>query len=90
MTPWLLLALLTAGINLSIFILVRGRWDRLLPPLALAAVIGSIAGNALGEAMGVGALRIGDFHLLTASLVAQLAMLAATLLFVLAPSRRTG
>ena len=90
MTPWLVLAFVTAGINFSVFILVRARWDRRVPLLALAAVIGAILGNGLGDATGLEAIRIGDFNLLSASVVAQLAMFAATLVSMLAPARRAA
>ncbi|MFN2483993.1 MAG: hypothetical protein ABR509_03540 [Candidatus Limnocylindria bacterium] len=89
MSPWLVLSLLTAGINLSIFLVIRGRWDRLAPMLALAAVVGAMVGNALGDATRVEAVRIGDFNLVAASVVAQLGMLATLLLTVLGPQRRT-
>ena len=88
MSPWLVLSLLTAGINLSIFLLFRGRWDRIVPMLALAALVGAMVGNALGDATRVEAVRIGDFNLLAASVVAQLGMLATLLLTVLGPQRR--
>ena len=89
MSPWLVLSFLTAGINLSIFLLIRGRWDRQVLLLALAALVGTIIGNAVAMTTGVEALRIGDFNFISASVVAQLGMLAATLLSVLGPVRKT-
>ena len=46
-----------------------------------------VVGNAIGERIGFDLLRIGDFRLLAASVVAQLAMLAAVLLAALGPRR---
>lgn len=86
MTPWLLLVAMVAAINLSAFIALRGRWDRMLLPLAVAAVIGTAAGNAIAQRTGLEVVRIGDFHLLAASVVAQLTMLATDLLGHLGPS----
>ncbi len=43
MTPWLLLSVLVALANLFAFILVRGRWGSLVPFLALASLIGTMA-----------------------------------------------
>jgi hypothetical protein len=86
MTPWLLLVAMVAAINLSAFIALRGRWDRMLVPLGVAAVIGTMAGNAIADRTGLEVVRIGDFHLVAASVVAQLAMLATDLLGHLAPS----
>jgi hypothetical protein len=87
MSPWWLIAPLVAGINLFAFVAVRGHWDRLLPVLALAAGIGVAAGDAIGGATGLELIRIGTFHLVAASVGAQLAMLAVVLLTALAPLR---
>jgi hypothetical protein len=87
MTPWLLLTAFTATLNLLAFIWIRGRWGRLVPFLALASVLGAMLGNAIGERIGFDLLRIGDFRLLAASIVAQLAMLAVVLFGTMAPRR---
>jgi hypothetical protein len=80
MGPWIVLSTLVAAINLFVFIALRGRWGRLVPLLALASLAGTVAGNAVGGRTGLELVRIGDFHLLAASVLAQLAMLAVTLL----------
>jgi hypothetical protein len=87
MTPWMVLTAFVAAINLSAFILLRGRWDRRLPILAVASLLGTIAGNAIGGRTGLEVVRIGDFHLVAACLGAQLAMLATDLLAHLGPTR---
>jgi hypothetical protein len=87
MTPWLLLTAFTAALNLLAFIWIRGRWGRVVPFLALASVLGAMLGNAIGERIGFDLLRIGDFRLLAASIVAQLAMLAVVLFGTMAPRR---
>ncbi|HEX5397136.1 MAG TPA: hypothetical protein VFX74_08625 [Candidatus Limnocylindria bacterium] len=87
MTPWLLLTAFTATLNLLAFIWIRGRWGRVVPFLALASVLGAMLGNAIGERIGFDLLRIGDFRLLAASIVAQLAMLAVVLFGTMAPRR---
>ena len=86
MTPWMVLTVFVAAINLTFFIALRGRWDRRLI-LALASVLGTATGNAIGARTGLELVRIGDFHLLAACLVAQLAMLATDLLAQLGPTR---
>jgi hypothetical protein len=86
MIAWLILVALTAGINLFAFIALRGRWGRIVPFLAIAALIGTAAGNAVGDRLAVELLRIGSFNLLPASVVAQLAMLATVLLAALVPA----
>lgn len=87
MTPWHLLSLMVAAINLAAFVALRGRWGRMLPLLALAALAGTVAGNAIGQRTGLDLLRIGDFQAVAASVAAQLAMLATDLLSHLVPGR---
>jgi hypothetical protein len=86
MIAWAILVLFCAGINLFVCIAVRGRWGRMVPILALASVLGTIAGNAIGERIDLHLLRIGSFEFVAASVAAQVAMLAALLLAALAPT----
>lgn len=86
MSPWWLIAPLVAVINLFAFTALRGRWDRLMPLLALAAGTGVAAGDAVANATGLELVRIGTFNLVASSLGAQLAMLAVLLLSALAPA----
>ena len=88
MTPWMVLTLFTPGINLSLFIFIRGRWGRIVLALAFAALLGTVIGHAAGEVMRLHLLRIGDFNLFTASIGAQLAMLATVLLGVALQERQ--
>jgi len=87
MTPWMVLTVLVAAINLMAFTALRGRWDRRLLVLYLAALLGTATGNAIGARTGLELVRIGDFNLVAACLGAQLAMLATDLLAQLGPSR---
>jgi len=86
MIAWLVLVAFTAGINLFVFIAVRGRWGPLVPVLAIAALAGTVAGNEIGRRLGVDLLRIGSFEQVAASAAAQIAMLATVLLAALAPT----
>jgi len=86
MSPWLVLVAFISAINLAAFTALRGRWDRLLPALAVAAVAGTVAGNAIGGRTGLELFRIGDFNVVAASIVAQLAMLVVSLLVHLGPA----
>jgi hypothetical protein len=85
--PWLVWVPLLALINLLLFVAVRGRWGRAFWALAVAAVVGVVAGDWLGERLGFDLLRIGDMHVLAASVAAQLLMIAVALLGALAPIR---
>lgn len=87
MTPWMVLTVLIAAINLTAFTALRGRWDRRLLTLFLASLLGTATGNAIGARTGLELVRIGDFHLVAACLGAQLAMLATDLLAQLGPTR---
>lgn len=86
MTPWLLLTVLIAAINLVALLLVRGRWGRIVVLLLPVSWLGAAAGDALGGATGLEVIRIGDFHLVAASVGAQVAMLALLLAANVLPS----
>jgi hypothetical protein len=86
MTPWLLITALLAAINLTGFVALRGRWGRSVLALAVAALLGTAAGDAVGRTTGLELLRLGDYHVLAASVGAQLLMLGTLLLAVLLPS----
>ena len=87
MTPWMVLTVFVAAINLAAFTALRGRWDRLLLALGLASLLGTVVGDAVGGRTGLELVRIGDFHLLAACVAAQLAMLVTDLLAHLGPAR---
>jgi hypothetical protein len=84
---WIVWVPLLALINLLVFIAIRGRWGRIVLALLLAAIAGVVIGDWVGEAIGFDLLRIGDMHVIAASLGAQLLMVAVTLLAALGPIR---
>jgi hypothetical protein len=81
---------LLAVLNVLVFVAVRGRWGRIVLVLAAAAGVGVVIGDAVGSATGLEVLRIGDMHVIAASIGAQLMMLAVTLLAALGPIRVEG
>jgi hypothetical protein len=87
MTPWMVLVAFVAAINLTAFIALRGKWDRRVWLLALASLLGTVAGDAIGARTGLELVRIGDFNLVAACLAAQLTMLVTDLLGHLGPGR---
>ncbi|MGZ8512294.1 MAG: hypothetical protein ACXWWL_02540 [Candidatus Limnocylindria bacterium] len=87
MPPWLLWVPLLALVNLLAFIAVRGRWGRIVLLLAMASVLGVLAGDRVAAATGLEVLRVGDMHVIAASIGAQLLMLVVTLLAALGPIR---
>lgn len=86
MTPWLLITVLLALINLAAFLVVRGRWGRVVGLLALASLLGTIAGDAVGDATGLDILVLGDYHVLAACIGAQVLMLGTLLLMAMLPT----
>jgi hypothetical protein len=86
MSPWLLITVLLAVINLAAFLAVRGRWGRIVVLLALASLLGTIAGDAVGDTTGLDVLVLGDYHVLAACIGAQLLMLGTLLLVAMLPT----
>lgn len=87
MPPWLIWVPMLALINLLVFIAIRGRWGRSVMLLAVVAVIGVVIGDQVGERTGLELLRIGDMHIVAASVAAQVLMVAVSLLSALGPIR---
>ena len=85
--PWVIWVPLLALINLLVFLTIRGRWGRSVVLLAVASVIGVVIGDQVAARTGLEVLRIGDMHVLAASVTAQLLMLAVALLGALGPIR---
>jgi hypothetical protein len=85
--PWLIWVPLLALINLLVFVAIRGRWGRIVLVLGLASLAGIVIGDWVGDRLGLELLRIGDMHVVSASVGAQLLMVAATLLAALGPIR---
>ncbi len=83
--PWVIWVPLLALINLLVFLAVRGRWGRSALWLAVAAVIGVVIGDQVAARTGLEVLRVGDMHVLAASVMAQVLMVAAALLGALGP-----
>lgn len=87
MPPWLIWVPMLALINLLLFIAIRGRWGKSVLALAVAAVIGVVIGDQVAQRTGLELLRIGDMHIVAASVTAQVLMLAVSLLSALGPIR---
>lgn len=85
--PWAIWIPMLALINLLVFLTIRGRWGRSVVPLGVAAVAGVVLGDQVAARTGLEPLRIGDMHVLAASVGAQLLMIALTLLSALGPIR---
>jgi hypothetical protein len=86
--PAIVLALLVGLFHTALFILIRGNGGGQVPLLALAAVLGAWAGDAIGARLGIDLLRYGDFRLLSASVVAWIGILLTAVAVVIGPSRK--
>jgi hypothetical protein len=85
--PWLIWVPAMALVNLLVFVAVRGRWGRSVLVLAVAAVLGVVVGDQVAEATNLELLRVGDMNVIGASVMAQVFMVAVTLLGALGPVR---
>lgn len=85
--PALVLAAIVGLFHVSAYVFIRGRAGARVPLLLLAAVLGAWAGDAAAARMAVDPLRIGEFHLLTASFVAWLGIGLVAILAGLVPER---
>lgn len=83
-----ILAILVGIFHASLFVLIRGSAGGQLPLLVVAAVLGAWAGDALGARLGIDLLRIGDFRIVAASVVAWIGIGFVAIVAVLGPTRR--
>ena len=83
-----MLALLVAVFHTALYVLIRGSAGGQLPLLLLAAFLGAWAGDAVGARLGVDLLRIGDFRLVAASVLAWVGLGVVSVVAVLGPTRR--
>ena len=87
MGPAPILAAIVGLFHVSAYVFIRGRAGARLPFLLVAAILGAWAGDAVGSRLGIDPLRLGEFNLLFASLMAWLAIGLVALLAVLLPER---
>jgi hypothetical protein len=80
-------ALLVGGFHTALFLYLRGHGGPEILIVFAAAVLGAWAGDATGGRLGIDPIRIGDFRLVSASLVAWAGILFVEVLSILGPSR---
>jgi hypothetical protein len=86
--PAVLLAAVIALFHVSAYVFIRGKVGARLPLLLVAAFLGAWAGDALAGRLNADPIRIGDFHVLAASVVAWLGIGFVAIIAVMAPARR--
>ena len=85
--PALVLSVIVGLFHVSAYVFIRGRAGARLPLLLIAAILGAWAGDSVAARMAIDPLRIGEFHLLTASFVAWLGIGLVAVLAGLVPER---
>lgn len=86
--PAPVLAVLVGVFHTALFVLIRGSAGGRLPLVVIAAALGAWAGDALGARLGIDLLRIGDFRLVAASIVAWLGIGFVVAISALGPGSR--
>jgi hypothetical protein len=83
--PAPILALLVGGFHTALYVAIRGNAGGRLPLTLAAAALGAWAGDALGGRLGVDLLTLGDFRLITASLLAWVGIAFVAVIATLGP-----
>jgi hypothetical protein len=86
--PAPVLALLVGIFHTALYVLIRGSAGGQLPLIVIAAFLGAWAGDEVGARLGLDVLRIGDFRLVAASLLAWVGIGTISIVAVLGPTRR--
>jgi hypothetical protein len=80
--------LLVGIFNTALFVFLRDRAGARIVIVLIAAILGAWAGDALGGRLGIDPVRFGDFHPISASLVAWAGIVFAAVTSVLGPATR--
>lgn len=89
-SPALVLSVIVGLFHVSAYVFIRGRAGARLPLLTVAAILGAWAGDTVGSRLAIDPIRVGEFNLLSASVVAWLAIGLVAILAVLVPERAPG
>ena len=86
--PAPILAAIVGLFHVSAYVFIRGHAGARLPLLVLAAWLGAWAGDTVGARFAIDPIRIGEFNVLFASLVAWLGIGLVAILAILVPERK--
>ncbi len=85
--PSLVLSVLVGVFWTAAYVLLRNSAGGRLPLVAVAAILGAWAGDAIGGRLGFDILRIGDYRLVAASLVSCAGIALVALIAILGPTK---
>ena len=85
--PALVLSIILGLFHVSAYVFIRGRVGARVPLLLIAAILGAWAGDAVAARMAIDPLRVGEYHLISASVVAWLGIGLVAVLAGLVPER---
>ena len=81
--PAHILAILIGLFHVSLYTFIRGGASARIVLLAAASILGAWAGDAIGGRLGVDPIRVGDFHVVSASIVAWMGIAFMSVVSVL-------
>jgi hypothetical protein len=81
------LSVVVGVFHTALYVLIRGSAGGRLPLVLVAAIVGAYAGQALGIRIG-DPIRMGDFGLVSASIVAWAGILIIAVASTLGPTRQ--
>lgn len=84
--PSLVLSVLVGGFHAALSVLIRGTAGGRVVLIVAAAILGAWAGDAIFGRLGLTVLRIGDYHLVGASILAWVAIGIVSVVAVLGPA----
>lgn len=85
-SPAFVLSVLVGAFHTCMYIVIRGRIGWHIPAVLAAAILGALAGQAIGARIG-GVLRLGDYSLLWASALAWMGIGVAVVTSALVSGR---
>ena len=85
--PSLILSVLVGTFHAALSVLIRGTAGGRLPLLVAAAILGAWTGDAIFARLGLSIVRIGDYNLVGASVMAWVGIAVVSVVAVLGPTR---
>ena len=84
--PSLVLSVLVGAFHAALSVFIRGTAGGRLPILVLAAILGAWTGDAIFARLGISIVRIGDYNLIGASVMAWVGIAIVSVVAVLGPA----